>query len=218
MPRQTFRFQDLAHVNTKQNNLKQAKTVAMMLDEHICVPSEVNLYLRLLAPNEAFDRYGSIEILRKNDELEARITVETEKFIALTTAHEFGHLWEIAVNRYPNRIMVRHAFRQWRNAVGESPEFQELFRLQEMDIKLDEVLYYMSLEECWARSFAQYFAIKQPRSELSTHFAEWVAEIASNPTSKLCAWVDFEPIMHAMDTLFDSLGLRVSRERNFPER
>jgi hypothetical protein len=100
----------------------------------------------------------------------------------------------------------------WRKAVLNSPEYQRLqeIRAQSADRNQHRLsVYYTSLKEAWARSYAQWVATRSGDAKMIKDLINIKAD-ASNEAYRLSQWgtVEFEPIGKAIDDLFAMLGWR----------
>lgn len=144
----------------------------------------------------------------------------------LTLAHEVGHFLDLAAIGKPGRNASESdpVMRPWKQAVAESAAVRRLKEMQrsperfitEVEVngsrhltKPDRIFagYLLDGRELWARSYAQYIAL---RSQNPTMLAQLAAERAL-PIYSDRQWTDedFAPIAAAIDELFKGLGWRL---------
>lgn len=130
----------------------------------------------------------------------------TQPELALT--HELGHLLDYeAIGVLGVLAAEKHPlFYEWRTAVAQSNATLTLRAL--FDKTKDEQIlnYWLRLDEQWARSYAQYIAIKTKDAALLTQVKQYLD--SSDETFRYAQWQydEFLPILTATDNLFTLLG------------
>lgn len=147
----------------------------------------------------------------------------TTKDATISFWHEFGHFidYELFEPGTPDPTSTRAiepggSLAPWWDAVTSSKGFQDF---REVMVKYwanseqmaDQAEYWMRVREVWARSFAQWAALRTGAyQDLYNHNSSLVAEVYA-PSGRIeisSQWKadDFEPIAAAMDNLFRELG------------
>lgn len=128
-------------------------------------------------------------------------------------AHEMGHfvdrrgLTNPAGGAFASRTSPTMEI--WRKAIAESESYKELRRMKTVgSSEIQAALnYFMRPQELWARSYAQYIAVKSAHSALLTELQEIQAEMRDNlRLSTQWREEDFPPIIKAIDFLFKREG------------
>lgn len=134
----------------------------------------------------------------------------------LTFAHETGHRVEIRglagapvtrQEKFPS--WSDPMLRDWRQAVlgsGAVARMQSLFgNVSEETDAL--IAYYLEPEELWARSYAQYVAVRSSHAVMQTELDD-IQSLARTYRILPRQWqdTDFMPIMEAIETLFEAKG------------
>lgn len=139
--------------------------------------------------------------------------------LSLTLVHEIGHYLDHKGINSLSRMATRDEMvtQVWREAVGNSRAVRTLIDQYvngyRYGVEIDDFVIYPSRgyldyllmpEEMWARSYAQYIAVRSRDPDLLTALA---AE-RNDPLYRAKQWDDddFEPIAKAFDTLFEGLG------------
>jgi hypothetical protein len=147
---------------------------------------------------------------------------------AMTASHEIGHFLDHQAMFEPGRWASRFHDRLmggWITAVNETRAVRTLRTMLEgpPSIKLPSghtftvsrahLRYLLSVEEVWARSYAQYIAVRSGHARLVDELAQTLARQSGAPLIYPQQWEpdDFAPVAKAIDTVFESLGWRVSR-------
>jgi SPP1 gp7 family putative phage head morphogenesis protein len=176
------------------------------------------IHTRKLSPGT----FGTYFTRTKNGGPRIDITNESRlvgRDLDLTLVHEIGHFLDhmgvSSTTMMASRDDVATAV--WREAAGQSRAIRRLVEQWEKPydhgVELGGMVsypnrgyleYLLSPEEVWARSYAQYIAVRSGDSRL-------LASIAAERTDPLYgarqwAAADFEPIAAAFDTLFERIG------------
>lgn len=189
----------------------------MIMDKYIALPREMQIYVDRAASLSGELVYGTIQFDPVARPDRVIIYFQDGSYPHLTIAHELGHAFDLAANRFPGRLAYRTAFEGWREALSRSAAYRELLELQERERSpnaLGYYLYALSYEECWARCFSQFFAEAAPQSELAKEFQKYQAGDAH----RLLVWEtsEFVPIRKAMGDVFETLSLLKERP-GFPD-
>ena len=129
----------------------------------------------------------------------------------LTAAHEIGHfidhqaLWDIG--SYASVKSPRLA--KWREAIDASVATNNLKSVlkNHSDYRVrNKASYYLSSYEQWARSYAQWVAIRSNNAIMIEQVKKIIAQ--DHPAYRVSQWddADFEPIAAAIDEIFTNLG------------
>jgi hypothetical protein len=141
----------------------------------------------------------------------------------LTTAHEIGHFLDnsaIPCQEFGARMFGRGVTKEWLEAIEASKAVEQLKALKLLrEIKsthangatvtehVDQkyVSYLLKPNELWARSYAQYVAVK---SGDKTLLSELDADRGQKSPYNIRQWSDddFKPILKAIDAMFTALG------------
>lgn len=143
-----------------------------------------------------------------------KITLDIPEHPEMTLAHEIGHFLDqqgipgsaghlgmASRDPRPDNPMLA-----WSRVVAQTAEYQAgLEKLQNVTSGRERRLldYYMSWHELWARSYAQYIAVRS-RDE---RMLEQLNKLRTGPYA-FKQWSDdeFEPVARAIDDLFETLG------------
>ncbi|CAA9568445.1 MAG: hypothetical protein AVDCRST_MAG88-2113 [uncultured Thermomicrobiales bacterium] len=138
----------------------------------------------------------------------------------LTLAHEVGHFLDYSAIGQPNRFETTAraiVLAGWRQAVMASTSVQRLLRLRGArpsspriggHIHTGCVRYPATDVELWARSYAQYVALRGRDAALLDELDAARARGAGVDFAEQWDDDDFAPIAHAIDELFERLGWR----------
>lgn len=122
----------------------------------------------------------------------------------LTFAHEVGHFLDHRGWGGPGwSSATQDAAQAWRDAIAASPSIVGLKAMPGGGLRN----YYLRTHEAWARSYAQWVAVRSGDPALIAQ----VAHIRTVGGARgLSQWAadEFEPIARAIDNLFDTLGWR----------
>jgi len=132
-----------------------------------------------------------------------------------TTAHEFGHMVDLeGVGTKGKHSSSGGELPEWQQAVQRSQSYMELQQLRfnpfvEIDgqvayIDPNHINYLLSPKELFARSFAQYIAVRSDDKILNDQLKQYREIPGYGPAQ----WAndDFEPIANAFDKYFEKLG------------
>jgi hypothetical protein len=121
----------------------------------------------------------------------------------LATVHEIGHFLDHqGIGPMDEPASRRHSdLAEWRQQVIESTAFRSLSRL----VGVDD--YLVRPEECWARSYAQWIAVRGADPTLLRQVVESRGSVSTDPMFH-SQWdaADFSGIGDAIDRLFRRLG------------
>lgn len=138
---------------------------------------------------------------------------------ALTLTHEIGHFLDHRGAGSMRRFSSTHDERWagWRSAIARSEAVKELNKARARarggagGRYLD---YLLTLEELWARSYAQYITLRSGHPRLVSDLQR-LRDRAGNSKGQYRQWADddFEDIANAMDELMEDLGWRTTKSR-----
>ena len=120
----------------------------------------------------------------------------------LTLCHEVGHFLDLAALGNGQMASETEAsLHPWLNAVGKSDAAMKIFNHPTMTA--DRRKYWLSPRELWARSYAQFIAMKSKDPVLLSEL-----NAARSSTQSWRQWTDqdFRPIMKAIEKLFKQKG------------
>ncbi|MCQ8182179.1 phage head morphogenesis protein [Methylomonas sp. SURF-1] len=130
----------------------------------------------------------------------------------LTVAHEVGHFIDHHGFGVPGTFSSEAdpLFEAWRNAIAGSNATAELKKqLADATDRWSEkrVRYYLKPLEQWARSYAQWVALRSQNAAMLDQ-VKAIATNAKNPVYAASQWsdADFEPIANAIDDIFRAKG------------
>lgn len=131
----------------------------------------------------------------------------------LSLAHEIGHVLDLVGHGRKGESSATHAFvwDRWRTAVLATDLYRALrpFLAHDEPAVRDQAAYSLQLDELWARSYAQYIAIRSGDArmavELAGFFTQQVGEVE---LPRQWDEADFVPVMEAIDELFIALEWR----------
>lgn len=124
----------------------------------------------------------------------------------MTTAHEIGHLldYQVLGRTGVYASAADPALAVWREAVQNSRAIQMIVESVKGRRPVYNAEYYLRDREIWARSYAQYIAVRSGDVEMLRQ----LDLIRARPTGQFIQWsdADFAPIAEAIDNLFRSKG------------
>lgn len=150
----------------------------------------------------------------------------------LATVHEAGHFVEFAaIPAGPGTQKAVNGQRDWANdplmavwrkAVEESEAVKKLRTLDvngyvmlplsgRVDLPAEyktHIEYLLRPQEIWARSYAQYIAVRSGEPKLNAELAKTLEGIGTHELAMTKQWTEdeFKPIASAIDKLFEGLG------------
>ncbi len=134
-----------------------------------------------------------------------------EQYSATDVLHELGHTIHLAAVQPAGRYLVRvPALQAWWDAVQKSKAHKALMGKLRTNLTRQErqfVLYLLRPKEVFARSYAQYIAVRSGDREARLELGDFV-DLPFRRVRYTEQWSDedFEPIMKALDDLLENLG------------
>jgi len=150
---------------------------------------------------------GQYNFYPNGDAVEINVST-TSGHPPLTLAHEIGHfidhqaLGDIGLFASKDSPMLEG----WRNAIAVSAATKALEDLLNDAYYKKLSTHYLSKEEQWARSYAQWVAIRSKNTKLIKQYKAIIK--SSNKAVSASQWigVDFNPVAAEIDALFKKLG------------
>lgn len=127
-----------------------------------------------------------------------------------TFAHEVGHFLDHkGWGGSGFSSATEAAAKAWLDAVRASPEVQRLAELHRERPRIDYYKYALKKNELWARSYAQWIAVRSGDKKMLETLTK-IKTDAAREGYRMSQWgaAEFEPIAKAIDDLFAMLGWR----------
>ena len=134
----------------------------------------------------------------------------------MTLAHEIGHLLDQVIVGYNGYASADSGspLSKVMDRIRQSRAFQALSAIalsSEMDLPQQiarrRAIYWLGVEELWARAYAQYIATYSQEVVLREEIVR-SQSLEAHAASAYVQWqeIDFQPILEAIDTAFAALG------------
>jgi hypothetical protein len=148
------------------------------------------------------------------------IAVDKDEPSRLAALHEIGHFLDYVALGSPNRFASNSSrlLQSWRQSVRASQAVLSLALMRErgvvdvhnqggtydsIPVRMSYVRYLLTYNELWARSYAQFVAVRNGQSELMAELNDRRTERRGVPYyPRFWQDVDFEPIAESIESLF----------------